>query len=109
MNEFTWNVYSMNAHAAQIAEWRETKGFDTPSSIADAEGTLAKLALVHSEVSEAVEAVRHQDQANFEEEIADAIIRILDLTGTMGIDIEKAIAEKMDVNAGREWRHGKAI
>lgn len=43
----------------------------------------------------------------FEDEIADAIIRILDLTKKMKIDIIKHIIYKMEYNSGREHLHGK--
>jgi NTP pyrophosphatase (non-canonical NTP hydrolase) len=67
-------------------------------------GTL--LALIHSEVSEALEADRKGDQENFEEELADVCIRIFDLCGSRGIDLEKAIFEKMERNRGRSHKHG---
>lgn len=69
--------------------------------------TLSKLALVHSEVSEMVEAARKGDFEGFQEEMADVFIRLLDLAGGMGIDIENAIGEKMSKNEARPFRHGK--
>ena len=44
---------------------------------------------------------------SFEDEIADSIIRLLDLSGFMGIDIDKHIELKMKYNAGRPYKHGK--
>jgi len=41
----------------------------------------AILALIHSEVSEALEAFRHNDKTNFAEELADILIRVLDCAG----------------------------
>ncbi|WP_078434250.1 MazG nucleotide pyrophosphohydrolase domain-containing protein [Metabacillus halosaccharovorans] len=67
-------------------------------------GTL--LALIHSEVSEALEADRKGDQENFVEELADVCIRIFDLCGSKKIDLEKAILEKMNRNKERSYRHG---
>ena len=43
----------------------------------------------------------------FEDEIADAIIRILDLCAYMNIDIEEHIRLKMKYNEMRENKHGK--
>jgi len=98
---------SLNEIARQVKRWREEKGFYTPSQLD--KDTLGKLMLVVTEVSEAAEAVREQDRALFTEEIADVFIRLLDITGTMGIDIEKAIARKMNVNAARPFRHKKKL
>ena len=81
-----------------------------------------------SELSEALEADRKDRRARtigviskgsfkedfetyvkdtFEDEIADAIIRILDLCGYLHIDIEKHIRLKMKYNEMREKLHGK--
>lgn len=43
-----------------------------------------------------------------EDEIADAIIRLLDLSGYMKIDIDAHISAKLAYNATRPIRHGKA-
>jgi len=40
----------------------------------------------------------------FPSEIADTIIRLLDLSGYQGIDIEKEISLKMEYNKTREYR-----
>ena len=40
-------------------------------------------------------------------ELADTVIRIADLCGHMGIDLESAIAIKMEYNEGRPFKHGK--
>ena len=66
----------------------------------------AKLALITSEISEALEAYRKKDRENFEEEMADALIRILDTAGGMGIDMDYAVAKKLEVNRTRGYRHG---
>jgi NTP pyrophosphatase (non-canonical NTP hydrolase) len=78
---------------------------NNPSSPGDA--LLGKLMLVATEVAEMAEAVRHEDEANFKEEMADTFIRLLDMCGTMGIDIKQEIKKKMEINESRPIRHGK--
>lgn len=68
---------------------------------------LGKLMLVVTEVSEASEAVRNDDVENFREEIADSIIRLLDIASTTGMDIHYEIEKKMEINKQREYKHGK--
>jgi len=74
------------------------------------------IALIHSELSEALEALRSGNPeseklgapfTHVEEELADAIIRILDLAGGRGWDIEGAVEAKMEYNAGRPYKHGR--
>lgn len=79
------------------------KGFGTtPNEINVAE----KIALIHSEISEAFEAYRHKNidgKDGLEEELGDAIQRILHLSAILNIDIEKAILKKMNYNKDRKW------
>lgn len=44
---------------------------------------------------------------SFEDEIADTVIRIFDLCGGLGIDLEYFIEHKMRYNSMREHKHGK--
>lgn len=76
------------------------------------EGTL--IALMHSELSEALEALRHPDRLDDHlphldpvgVELADVVIRIFDYCGRHGIDLEKCVLEKMAYNEGRSHKHG---
>ena len=68
-----------------------------------------KLCLVHSEVSESMEAARKglmddklPHRKGIEVELADAVIRILDLCGALELDLAGAIAEKLEFNAKRK-------
>jgi NTP pyrophosphatase (non-canonical NTP hydrolase) len=66
----------------------------------------AVLALIHSEVSEALEAFRKNDGDNFLEEMADVAIRVLGCTYGLGLDLGGAILAKLEKNKGRGYRHG---
>ena len=120
----------LNDAAKQIHEDNKRKGFwDSERET----GTLLMLCV--SELSEALEADRKHRFANiklyeavdqtersshdvfsfestikdtFEDELADTVIRILDLCGARGIDIEKHINLKLQYNRSRERMHGKA-
>lgn len=121
----------INRLAKQIHENNVSKGF-----YEDKKNIGEMLALIHSEVSEALEADRKGNYANmnellwedlnthpeesyfphafveyckdtFEDELADVIIRVLDLAHFKGIDLEKHIDAKMAYNKTREFKHGK--
>lgn len=64
------------------------------------------LCLLHSEISEALEAYRNHDDANFREELADLAIRLLDMCGGLKIDLEYEIETKHRINLTRKIRHG---
>ena len=102
-----------------------------------------RIALIHSELSEALEAdrvnwytdynsfnelsngstpcvlIKGKETENFiylferfvknsvEDELADVIIRVLDLCGSLNIDIEKHIEINMKYNELRKYKHGK--
>lgn len=48
-------------------------------------------------------------KSSFEDEIADVAIRLFDLCGGLGIDLEKHIELKMKYNSMRGYKHGKAF
>lgn len=110
----------MNELAKDIYEANKEKGFwDKERNVGE------MLMLVTSELGEAMEAHRKNRVADwgrfdyknvaftecikdtFEDELADAIIRLLDMCGGLGIDIQRHITEKLKYNATRERLHGK--
>lgn len=70
----------------------------------------SKMCLIHSEISEGLEALRDRipegEKGCFSEEMADAVIRIFDLCALVGVDIIAAIAKKHKTNISRPYRHG---
>lgn len=67
-----------------------------------------KLALIHSEASEALEGLRKgidddhlPHRSMFEVELADLLIRVFDLAGESGLDLEAAVQEKLAYNQQR--------
>lgn len=67
------------------------------------------LCLIHSEISEAMEGDRKNEQdkhlphrKSLEVELADAVIRIFDIAGGLNMDLGGAIAEKLQYNCNRD-------
>ena len=128
----------LNNLAKEIHENAKSKGFyDSEKNIGE------MLCLIHSEVSEALEADRKKMYTNvseiklkgladknfgatfndeavfkdffstfvkntFEDELADVVIRVLDLCAFKGINIESHIKAKMRYNSSRPHKHGKS-
>jgi len=79
---------------------------------------MTKLMLCVTELAEAAEDYRRGGDmttalvgpkakpCGFPTELADTVIRIFDLAGALGIDLEAEIMQKLDYNEGREHRHG---
>ena len=72
------------------------------------------ICLMHSELSEALEALRHGNPpdnhipefAGVEAELADVVIRIMDFAAAKGYRVGEAIEAKVAYNKGRAYMHG---
>lgn len=120
-------VNGLNELSKKVYEANKQKGFDVAN-----ENIGQILMLIVSELSEALEADRKDKKADiqllkaylshgmsykqafesavkdtFEDEIADALIRILDLCGAHGIDIDLHVSLKLQYNKLRDFKHGK--
>lgn len=95
------------------------KGFYDGAQDSNAEIAM-RLALVHSEVSEALEAMRDEGAlresytqngkpVGFASELADVVIRVMDMAEWLGVDLQAEIEAKHAYNQGRPSKHGKAF
>ena len=90
----------------------ESRGWYIPKD--DPEKLGNKIALMHSELTEALEALRNGDQRSdhipvftgMEEEFADTIIRIMHFAERMNLRVAEAILAKIEFNATRPYKHG---
>ncbi len=94
-----------------VAVWAnaEAHGFHGTNEDGHISTPAERLMMIVSECSEALEELRRPgdlDVDAFGAELADIIIRTLDLAQDQGIDIEAAIIEKHNRNRLRPLRHG---
>jgi NTP pyrophosphatase (non-canonical NTP hydrolase) len=88
----------INEIAEKNYQWVEKMGWHNKT-------TLEALALVASEVGEAINECRNDKPTEaFGEELADIVLRVLDISHWQGIDIEKEIIAKMIKNEQRGTR-----
>lgn len=103
--------YGMDALAAVLHETAVEKGFWDVD--VDINFILSKIALIHSEGSELLEALRKEKgEKEIVYEIVDILIRTLDLYAALrneniiSISLDEAFAEKASINSGRPRMHG---
>ena len=100
---------ALETQATLISQFMQAQGFW------ESDNTGEKIALMHSELSEALEADRKNLDAEHipgftgvEEELADVIIRILDFAGHHQLRLGEALSAKIAYNLTRPFKHGKA-
>ena len=101
-------VADWNALASSVLQNAARKGFNSHQHEA------ISIALMHSELSEALEAYRHGNgpsehipaYSGVEEELADVVIRIMDHGAARGFKVAEAVLAKMEFNSRRPVKHG---
>jgi len=100
---YQWGYIDSGQHDRFLGTW-------------DRNRRLARIALIHSELSEMVEGIRKDSmddklprRKQEEVELADTLIRMEDYAGIYGLDLGGAREEKEAYNSTREYKHGKNI
>lgn len=103
-------TYTFNSSSTLGELQRATREVNEANGWFDRDRPLsADIALLHSEVSEAYEAVRKADADNFAEELADVLIRLLDTAERADVDLGEEVGRKLTRNTQRGYRHGGKI
>lgn len=122
------NEWAREVHGLAVSKGWHERPMRADNGDVNVDAVAAKLMLIVSEVSEALECLRDSKATilgapgpnhdlsmwwtssgkpeGFDVELADTIIRILDLAEALGLDIEKAMETKHAYNASRGHRHG---
>lgn len=102
----SWNIISEYVHNNAVNKgWWENKDYDYRPEF---------IALLHSEVSEALEGIRKGNPpdehipefSTLEAELADVIIRIMDFSYHEKLNIVDALDAKIQYNKNRPYKHG---
>ncbi len=105
-------IKAFNDLAKRVHGQAKDKGFWEPGQ-GRSDGEL--IVLMHSELSEALEAIRHGNPpddmvpafSGYEVELADCIMRIMDTAAQRGLKVAEALIAKMTYNQNRSFKHGK--
>ena len=110
LNDMDDLAHTLHAHAKRQGFYEPHENMDEADHVVF---YLKQLAMVHSEVTEVLEAIRKdQGDEKVVEELADIMIRVLDFwaflneTGYTKNSLSNALNLKVEANKQREWRHG---
>jgi len=109
--KFTLHYDIVEENASRIAVEHGWTVQDTP------EDKAVKIALMHAELSEALEAVRIGDPQSekipaftlLEEELADVVLRIMNFSRQLNLKVSDAIIAKDSYNETRPYKHGNKL
>jgi len=103
-------AHTLHAHAKRQGFYEPYENMDEADHVVF---HLKQLAMIHSEVTEVLEAIRkEQGDEKVVEELADIVIRVLDFwaflneTGYTKRSLSDALNKKVEANKQREWRLG---
>lgn len=106
---------SVSAWQVRLGQWAKEKGWGR-----NRRSVLEKIALAHTELSEATEEIRNgrspteiylmdDKPCGFPVELADAVMRLILLAEEEGIDLSEAMILKFQYNSSRPPRHGGKV
>lgn len=99
------------ADAVAHGLWNEADNYYTSALKVKGEATELVTAAIKVQMCDKLKAPLCHDefmqayQHDYEMELADCIIMALSVAGKLGIDIDAAMKEKMEVNRKRAWQH----
>lgn len=98
-----WNVARLKGFRSQVGD------VDLSTFVANLHGEVSELWEAHrsGQLHERCDKATSEPLTCAEEEIADIMIRTLDMAADLGVDVDKAVRVKLAYNLTRPFKHGK--